>query len=256
MSSSFLSLLASPVAQVGAQIGAQVGAPEPGPGIFQFFLESGLMAKLVLALLVGFSVASWAIMIWKQIQVRKANRQSERFLEVFRGSSRFSEVNNVAGSLAASPLVGIFQAGYAEIDAQIKAAQGAAGEDAGKAYRIRSLTALERTLRRAIAVETRQLARGTPFLATTAAATPFIGLFGTVWGIMVAFQQIGFSGSSSIVTVAPGIAEALVNTAAGLATAIPALIGYNHFAARLRQIRGRMEDFALELVNLAERNFT
>jgi len=251
MSSSFLSLLASPV--------AQVGPPQSGPGIFQFFLESGLMAKMVLALLVGFSVASWAIMIWKQTQVRKANRQSERFLEAFRNSSRFSEVNSVAGGLAASPLVGIFQAGYAEIDAQIKAAQGAHGEDGegtGKAYRIRSLGALERTLRRAIAVETRQLARGTPFLATTAASTPFIGLFGTVWGIMVAFQQIGFSGSSSIVTVAPGIAEALVNTAAGLAAAIPALIGYNHFAARLREIRGRMEDFALELVNLAERNFT
>ena len=130
------------------------------------------------------------------------------------------------------------------------------GAGAPKAYRIRSLDAIERTLRRAIAVETRQIARGTQFLATTASSTPFIGLFGTVWGIMVAFHEIGFTGSSSIVTVAPGIAEALVNTAAGLAAAIPALIGYNHFAGKLRQIRGRMEDFALELVNLAERNFT
>jgi biopolymer transport protein TolQ len=227
------------------------------------------MAKLVLAVLVGFSLGSWAIMILKQIQVRKANAQTDRFLDVFRKSARFSEVHHAAPALDASPLVGIFQAGYAEIDAQIKAAQArtsrasrddpGAGAGAGgspEAYRIRSLNSLERTLRRAIAVEIRQLARGTPFLATTAASTPFIGLFGTVWGIMVAFHEIGFTGSSSIVTVAPGIAEALVNTAAGLAAAIPALIGYNHFAARLRQLRGRMEDFALELVNLAERNFT
>lgn len=238
---------------------------ESGTGILGFFLEAGLMAKLVLAVLVGFSVASWAIMLWKHFQLRKAEAQSARFLETFRRSSRFSEVNSAAPGLSASPLVGIFQAGYAEIDAQIKAARashapapsaGPGEEGAARSYRIRSLTAVERTLRRAVGVEIQQLARGTPFLATTAASTPFIGLFGTVWGIMVAFQEIGLTGSTSIVTVAPGIAEALVNTAAGLAAAIPALIGYNHFAARLRRVRSRMEDFVLELVNLAERNFT
>lgn len=234
---------------------------EPGMGIFGFFAEAGPMAKLVLAILVGFSLASWAIMIWKQVQLRKADRHTDRFLEAFRRSARFSEVNTAASGLGASPLVGLFQAGYAEIDAQIKAARPEDIEEAGaggggRRYRIRSLSAVERTLRRAVAVELGQLARGTPFLATTAASTPFIGLFGTVWGIMVAFHQIGLTGSTSIVTVAPGIAEALVNTAAGLAAAIPALIGYNHFAARLRRARSRMEDFVLELVNLAERNFT
>ena len=218
---------------------------DTGPGILDFFFQSGPMAKLVLALLVGFSLASWAIMIWKHFQLRKANAQSNRFIETFRHSARFSEVNNAAPGLSASPLVGIFQAGYAEIDAQIKAArgaepQGAAGDEgAARGYRIRSLTAVERTLRRAVTVELQQLAQGTPFLATTAASTPFIGLFGTVWGIMVAFHEIGLTGATSIVTVAPGIAEALVNTAAGLAAAIPALIGYNHFAARLRR---RVED--------------
>ena len=239
---------------------------DTGPGLFGFFLESGPMAKIVLAVLVGFSLASWAIILWKHFQLRKAEAQSGRFLETFRRSSRFSEVNSAAPGLSASPLVGIFQAGYAEIDAQIKAARasqaghgavGGAGEEgAPRSYRIRSLNAVERTLRRAVGVEIQQLARGTPFLATTAASTPFIGLFGTVWGIMVAFQEIGLTGSTSIVTVAPGIAEALVNTAAGLAAAIPALIGYNHFASRLRGVRSRMEDFVLELVNLAERNFT
>lgn len=242
---------------------APVPPPEnAGPGILDFFVEAGPMAKLVLGILVGFSLASWAIMIWKSVQLRKANRHTDRFLEAFRRSARFSEVNTAASDLGASPLVGLFQAGYAEIDAQIKAAPRPEGTEeggpggGGRRYRIRSLTAVERTLRRAVAVEVGQLARGTPFLATTAASTPFIGLFGTVWGIMVAFHEIGLTGSTSIVTVAPGIAEALVNTAAGLAAAIPALIGYNHFAARLRRLRSRMEDFALELVNLAERNFT
>jgi biopolymer transport protein TolQ len=100
------------------------------------------------------------------------------------------------------------------------------------------------------------LSRGATFLATTAAATPFIGLFGTVWGIMQAFEDIGRTGSTSLVAVAPGIAEALINTAAGLAAAIPALLAYNYFAQELRGQRTRMEDFALEFLNLAERNFT
>ena len=248
-----------------AFLALQAAPAETGPGVLDFFLEAGPMAKLVLAVLVGFSLASWAIMIWKQLQIRKADRQTESFLEVFHKSARFSEVDRAASALEASPLTGIFQAGYAEIDAQIKAARPPAATGSPenpsdskplRQYRIRSLAALERTLRRAVAVELRQLAKGTPFLATTAAATPFIGLFGTVWGIMVAFQEIGLTGSSSIVTVAPGIAEALVNTAAGLVAAIPALIGYNHFAGRLREVRGRMEDFVLEMVNLAERNFT
>jgi biopolymer transport protein TolQ len=107
-----------------------------------------------------------------------------------------------------------------------------------------------------MAVELQLLAKGTPFLATTAAASPFIGLFGTVWGIMVAFNDIGATGSTSIVAVAPGIAEALVNTAAGLAAAIPALVGYNYFGTRLRALRSEMDDFILEFMNLTERNFT
>ena len=129
----------------------------------------------------------------------------------------------------------------------------AAGRDR---YRIKSLLGVERSLRRAMAVELQLLAKGTPFLATTAAASPFIGLFGTVWGIMVAFNDIGSTGSTSIVAVAPGIAEALVNTAAGLAAAIPALVGYNYFGTRLRALRAEMDDFILEFMNLTERNFT
>jgi biopolymer transport protein TolQ len=227
------------------------GIPE-GPGIFETFMLAGPMAKLVLAILAVFSIVSWAIIIAKALQLRRADAHSARFLEHFHRAKRFSEVSAVAGKLHASPLVGVFQSGYAEIDAQIKSE----GSVEGGGYKIRSVTALERALQRAIHQELAELGRWSPFLATTAAATPFIGLFGTVWGIMVAFQDIGVTGSTSIVVVAPGIAEALVNTAAGLAAAIPALVGYNYFAARLRRLREKMEDFALEMLNLAERNFT
>lgn len=223
-------------------------------GIIELFAEAGLVARIVLGILLGFSVLSWAVMIGKFSHFRRAERQTARFLEVFRRSSRFSEINSVAGQFTASPLVGLFQAGYLEIDSQVKARTQAGTTQSG--YRLHSLAGLERSLRRAIGTEILVLSRRSQILATTAAATPFIGLFGTVWGIMIAFGDIGTSGTASIVAVAPGIAEALVNTAAGLVAAIPALIGYNVVAGRLRQFRAQLEDFALEFINLAERNFT
>ena len=226
-----------------------------GFSLLTFFAQLGTMGKIVLTILVLFSIGSWTIMLNKALHLRKAEAQSRDFLKTFHRSNRFSDVNAATERLKASPLVGIFQAGYAEIDTQIKAAGAASrGEEAG--YRIQSVVALERSLQRAVHVELASLSRGAQFLATTAAVTPFIGLFGTVWGIMIAFSDIGTTGSTSIVTVAPGIAEALINTAAGLAAAIPALIGFNYFAQRLRASRGQMEDFCLEFLNLAERNFT
>jgi biopolymer transport protein TolQ len=212
------------------------------------------MAGFVLGTLVFFSLVSWAVMLWKLLHFRRARRQSRAFLEKFRNSKRFSEVSSAVSRVAASPLVGVFQAGYAEIDGQIRAL-GEESSASGR-YRIRSLAGVERTLHRAVVAESHLLARGTQFLATTAAATPFIGLFGTVWGIMRAFDDIGRTGSTSLVAVAPGISEALINTAAGLAAAIPALIGYNYFGGQIRHLRSQMDDFALEFLNLAERNFT
>ncbi len=226
------------------------------PGILDFFLRAGAMAKFVLATLVFFSIFSWAIMIGKSLQLRRAEAHSAKFREVFHQGKRFSEVNAACGRLHASPLVGIFRAGYAEIDAQIKAVAGESEATQAPRYRIRSLSSLERSLRRAVQVELRVFLRNLPFLAITAASTPFIGLFGTVWGIMMAFREIGITGSTSIGTVAPGIAEALVNTAAGLAAAIPALIGYNLLTQRTRRLRGEMDDFVLEFLNMSERNFT
>jgi biopolymer transport protein TolQ len=233
----------------------ETGAPG-AHGLFDAFAESGPVAKLILALLALLSLVSWAIILGKLVQFRRADAHSAQFLEAFRRSARFSEVNAQAGKLHASPLVGIFQAGYAEIDGQIKHARDLAPGTEGHDYRITSLPSLERSLARSVSVEVQGVSRWTSFLATTAAAAPFIGLFGTVWGIMGAFSDIGASGSTSLVTVAPGIAEALVNTAAGLAAAIPALVGYNYFANRTRRLRARMDDFVLELINLAERNFT
>ncbi len=235
---------------------AQTGSPGARPGLLEVFFQAGPMAWMVALLLLAMSVGSWSIMMGKYLQLKRAQSHTFAFLERFRNSQRFSEVAEEARRLQASPLVGLFEAGYAEIDSQVKAARRIEERSASANYRMKSLVSLERTLRRAAGAELGRLARGTAFLATTAAASPFIGLFGTVWGIMVAFQDIGVSGSTSLVAVAPGIAEALVNTALGLVAAIPALLGYNYYAARLKGVRADLDDFTLEFMNLAERNFT
>jgi biopolymer transport protein TolQ len=222
--------------------------PEEGPGLLSYF--QGPMARAILAILVFFSLGSWAVMIGKLVQLRRADQQSEKFLEAFHRSQRFSEVNAQAGKLRASPLVGIFQAGYAEIDSQIKA-QSPEGDR--KVYRITSIPALQRTLGRAASVELQNLARWITFLATTAAATPFIGLFGTVWGIMTSFQAIAASKNTNLAVVAPGIAEALLATALGLLAAIPAVVFYNKFSAQVSRLATRMEGFSDEFAAILSR---
>ena len=162
-------------------------------------------------------------------------------------------------SFGASPLVGLFQSGYAELNTQLRTDRPAdATKPAAVATRptLKSLDAVDRALLRASAVELTKLEHRVPFLATTASITPFIGLFGTVWGIMMSFQGIGAAGSSSLGVVAPGIAEALVATAAGLFAAIPAVYFYNHFTNRVKGFSAEMDDFSLEFLNICERNFT
>ena len=207
------------------------------------------MGKTVLAILLIFSILSWAVMVAVWARFRRSERASRRFVPLFRKAKRLADVQSALGPLAHSSLVGLFRAGYAEIEAQIAHSEG------GR-QTVRSLDSVERSLIRASRIETARLSRFVPFLATCAAATPFIGLFGTVWGIMEAFGMIGATGSTSITAVAPGISEALINTAAGLFAAIPALLAYNHFVSKLRSARGEMEDFTLEFLNLTERNFT
>ena len=226
-----------------------------------FFRETSPTAKVVLGVLLLFSLISWIIIFAKYIRLARVTRQSEKFVTFFRKSKRFSEVNNVAGQLTDTPLSTLFKAGYAELDAQIKAVRPddspstIAIQPTAKLL-IKNISGVERALERAIGVEVARLTRYMTFLATTASACPFIGLFGTVWGIMQSFRAIGQTGSTSIAAVAPGISEALINTAAGLAAAIPALIFYNYFMGKVRAQRAGMEDFALEFINLAERNFT
>jgi biopolymer transport protein TolQ len=222
--------------------------------ILRFFLQTGWVAKIVLVTLLLFSLASWSVILAKWREFSAARRASDRFLRVFRKATRLNEAAEIAPRHRSSPLAGIFQAGYTELEAHIRNARRSTGPEAQ--LKIRSIDGVSRSLERAIGSEQERLQRALPLLATTASVTPFIGLFGTVWGIMNTFRAIGETGSTSILTVAPGIAEALVNTAAGLLAAIPAVIAYNHLLANTRHLRRRMDDFALEFLNLVERNFT
>ncbi|HSK10010.1 MAG TPA: MotA/TolQ/ExbB proton channel family protein [Vicinamibacterales bacterium] len=236
-------------------------APEGGLGgsVIELILRSSPAAKAVLLILIVFSIVSWSIVLYKAWVFRRAERHSNRFLEVFRKSSKFSEVQAVCKTLGDSPLVGIFQAGYAELNAQLRQASVAApAGGAGTMTRptLHSLSAVDRALLRASATEVNKLESRVPFLATTASITPFIGLFGTVWGIMAAFEGIGRTSSTNLAVVAPGIAEALIATAAGLFAAIPAVYFYNAFANRVKLFASQMDDFSLEFLNIAERNFT
>ena len=241
-------------------------APASGAGgidFVQLISESTWLSKSVLLILLLFSAVSWGVILYKIWQYRRAARDSETFLQVFRKSSKFSEVQSICASVAASPLVGIFQAGYAELNTQLRSAKTGANPDgepkppAGSPRpTLRSLDAVDRALLRATSGEVTKLEKRVPFLATTASITPFIGLFGTVWGIMYAFQNIGVQGSTSLSVVAPGIADALVATAAGLFAAVPAVYFYNDFTTRVKEFASQMDDFALEFLNIAERNFT
>ncbi len=223
----------------------------------QLILGASPVVQGVLLFLMLFSVASWAIVLYKAWVFSRLERQSATFLDVFRRSSKFSEVQAVCKSLADSPLVGIFQAGYAELNLQLRqpTVAGSPGSPAPRPT-LKSLSAVDRALLRASSVEVIKLEKRVPFLATTASITPFIGLLGTVWGIMTAFEAIGRQGSTDLAVVAPGIAEALITTAIGLFAAIPAVYFYNHFTTKVKTYAAEMDDFALEFLNIAERNFT
>jgi len=228
------------------------------PDLLELVARSSPVHKAVLVILVLFSVVSWAIILYKLWTLSRAERQSSAFLEVFRRSSKFSEVQAVCKTLSESPLVGVFQAGYAELNAQLRASATGATNPGTTATRttLKSLTAVDRALLRAATVEVNKLENRVTFLATTASITPYIGLFGTVWGIMAAFQGIGATGSTNLAVVAPGIAEALIATAAGLFAAIPAVYFYNHVTSRVKVLASDMDDFSLEFLNISERNFT
>src|SRR5580704_12652847 len=202
--------------------------------------SSGLVAKAVLLILLLFSVASWAIIFSKWGLFRRARVQSNRFMRAFRKSERLQDVAAVAEQFKPSPLVAVFEGAYDELRKQ------------ASSYPIR-MAALQRATQIASSEELTRLESRLPWLATTGAVTPFIGLFGTVWGIIDAFHGLGTAGAATLRAVAPGVSEALITTAAGLFAAIPAVIAYNIFTQNIREFGARMDDFSLELMNEIER---
>jgi biopolymer transport protein TolQ len=210
----------------------------------QLIWDASLVVKVDIGVLVLFSLFSWTIILAKLGTLRRARNRSEKFLKSFRRSQKLAEMNTLAAQFQPAPLAVIFEFGYQEVERQVN----------GKG-RLHNTPALQRAMQLGAGEEVTRLERNMSWLATTASASPFIGLFGTVWGVMDAFMGLGQEGGASLRAVAPGIAEALIATAFGLAAAIPAAIFYNYFLHRIKEIGARMDDFSLEFVNLAERNF-
>ncbi len=229
-----------------------------GISVLHLVIQAGPVAKGVLLVLLFFSIATWAIIFMKLRSLRTAERQSDAFLHVFKNSKNFSATYEEAKRYLVSPEAALFREGFRELSYHVKG-NPPGGNPGGTPATLppgRSGEALEgvgRTLRRASLKQLSQMERHLIFLATTGSVTPFIGLFGTVWGIINAFVGIGAAGSANLGAVAPGIAEALIATAAGLAAAIPAVIAYNYFVNRIRGIGTRLDLFAMEFLGLAER---
>ncbi len=222
----------------------------------ELIANAGLVAKGVLLILFSLSVVCWAIILHKWVQLRGISGETGRFLKVYRESRRFSLVASAAKRLRSSPLARVYVAAYQELTSggnpppDVMDGPPEPGEEGIGPERLESV---QRAMRRVLASDVERMEKYLGFLATTASAGPFIGLFGTVVGIISSFQSIGAQGSASLAVVAPGISEALVATAAGLLAAIPAVIAYNYFVGRVRHWTTEMDNFALELANLVER---
>ncbi len=212
-----------------------------GGEIVDLVSTTGPVAKFVLITLLAFSLISWAIILTKWSLLRRARLQSGRFVRAFRKAQRLQDIATVADQFRPSPLVGVFEGGFQEYKRQVSAAGS-----------LRSLTTVQRGMQIGASEEITRLERNVPWLAITAAVTPFIGLFGTVWGIIDAFHGLGTAGGATLRAVAPGISEALITTAAGLAAAIPAVIAYNLIGSSIRVFAARSDDFALEVLNSME----
>ena len=217
-----------------------VATTTAGLDVWSLVMAAGPMAKLVLLVLAVFSIVSWGITAERFIRFRRAEKESATFLERFREGGGLAAIQDETANLQWSPLADIYRAVFREISLNPPADGSWHGSE---------LESVVRIVRRSASAQMSQLERSLGFLATTASATPFIGLFGTVWGIMNAFRGIGVAGTASLAAYAPGIAEALVATAAGLAAAIPAVIFYNHFLGRLRSMDTRIDEFIADLIH-------
>jgi biopolymer transport protein TolQ len=230
---------------------AVAAAPGLAPGIVGLFLESGWMGKVIMALLLSFSVVSWAMILLKYQYLRRAEKESHAFLTEFRRTKDPQELLKIAGGKRYSPLAALFLEGYRETEAIIASLPGGKVADSDIAPVTEEI---ERSLRMTTQDEVMYMERYLAFLGTTGTVGPLLGLFGTVWGIMDAFYGIGLKGSGDIASLAPGLAEALINTSGGLFVAIPAVIAYNFFAEKIRDIATRMDSFSIEFLSFVNRS--
>lgn len=229
-----------------------------GNSILQMVFGAGPMVRFVLLLLLSASVVSWAVIFRKFIVLYRTKRESEMFLKVFWRSATLAEAHANTRRLKDSSLANVFRAGYDELVKFGKSGNENKGEvvlEKKATGKFSCMANIERALRKAINAEANNLSQTLPFLATTGSIAPFVGLFGTVWGIMAAFQDIGLRGSANLATVAPGISEALIATAAGLAAAIPAVGAYNYYVNAIRRVESDMYSFSSDFANLIEREY-
>ena len=224
--------------------------------ISNMILHAGPMGQMVMLTLLIFSLASWSIIFMKTRLFKKTIAETDEFLETFWTSKTLNDANDSARRFPLSPEAAVFSAGFAELQKinKIRTRKDNDAENESLEMQLATMDNLKRAIRKAESQEVGELGKSLSFLATTGSATPFIGLFGTVWGIMASFHDIGMRGSASLAVVAPGISEALVATAAGLAVAIPAVIAYNYFANRLGDIENEIQNFSTDFLNLVERD--
>ena len=228
--------------------------PPPTHSIIDLVRGSGVVVQAILYMLVLFSVGSWGIIAQKFRQMRRAKVESEKFIEIFWERRNLSAIHDASRELSSSPVGQVFRSGYEELVRVTRSKKEAvAGENL--TTELGGVENVSRAMKRATSVEITKLEKHCSFLATTASSAPFIGLFGTVWGIMDAFRGLSVTHSSSIQAVAPGIAEALIATAVGLAAAIPALMAYNYFVQQIKVLAVEMDNFCHEFLNIAERHF-
>ena len=226
--------------------------------IIQMVMHAGFVVRFVLLTLVLFSVISWAIIFLKFRQFSKAKKETSEFMDLFWERKSMQDIYEAADNMEYSPVACVFRSGYTEFRriqklTDLADAEGLSEKQDSVISKQPVMANLERSLKKAIIDQTDRLERGTGFLATTGNTAPFIGLFGTVWGIMESFRTIGLKGSASLAVVAPGISEALIATAAGLATAIPAVVAYNYFTGGIAGIRTEMDIFASDMLSAVER---
>jgi len=228
--------------------------------LLSMVLEAGVMVQFVLLLLLVFSVVSWAIILMKYKVLKRVKKDNDGFLDAYMKGSKLSEIFPETKKYPDSTIAEVFRSGYTELIKVTKVIrESLAGREAesgeGSSVEMNSIDNIERALNRARDSETTKLESALGFLATTGSASPFIGLFGTVWGIMDTFKGIGARGSATLAVVAPGISEALIATAAGLAAAIPAVIFYNYYINRVKAMSQDMDNFSSEMLNIIERYY-